>query len=123
MRAIRSKNTKPELAVRSLTHGLGFRFRLHRADLPGKPDLTFSRKRKLIFVHGCYWHGHGCRAVANPPKTNREYWVNKIAYNRERDRTNGGKLRAAGWRILIIWECELKDTMKVAGKIRQFLRD
>src|SRR4051794_17406249 len=85
MRAIRSKNTKPELAVRSLVHRLGFRFRLHCPNLPGKPDLCFPSKGKLIFVHGCYWHGHGCRAVAKPPETNRDYWVNKIANNVARD--------------------------------------
>lgn len=88
MRAVRSANTKPEMIVRRMLHNAGFRYRLHRADLAGKPDLVFVSRRKVIFVHGCFWHGHGCKRGARVPKTNQNYWINKIERNRERDQKN-----------------------------------
>lgn len=122
MRRIRSKDTKPEMIVRSMVHKLGFRFRLHRRDLPGCPDLVFPSRRKVIFVHGCFWHGHTCPEVARTPKTNTEYWVQKIRGNIERDNRNQEKLKALGWRILVVWECETKIETKLARRICRFLK-
>lgn len=107
MAAVRGSNTKPELRVRRLLHGLGYRFRLHAADLPGKPDIVFLARRKVIFVHGCFWHGHDCARGARTPKTNRDYWVAKIARNRQRDARILSALDALGWRVLTVWECAL----------------
>lgn len=103
MSRIKSTNTKPEMIVRRGLHALGFRFRIHRKDLPGKPDLVLPRWRAAIQVHGCYWHGHHC--LGRSPKTNAEYWTGKISRNRERDARNIDALRKAGWRVLIVWEC------------------
>src|SRR5260221_9305804 len=122
MRAVKGKNTAPELAVRHLVHGLGYRFRLHRADLRGKPDLVFSGRRKVVFVHGCFWHGHLCTRGNRIPKANTDYWRAKIKRNRARDATNAIKLKAGGWRVLVIWECELKNLAVVRGLLSQFLR-
>src|SRR5579863_8250129 len=108
MRAIRSKGMRPELAVRSLAHKLGYRFRLHRKDLPGKPDLVFASRRKVVFVHGCFWHSHGCKA-AHIPKTNQEYWGPKLERNKTRDAKSIEALQAEGWRSLVVWECETCD--------------
>ncbi|MGI2036305.1 very short patch repair endonuclease [Rhizobium panacihumi] len=121
MRAVRSKDTKPELIVRRLVHSRGFRFRLHRKDLPGSPDLVFPRRRKVIFVHGCFWHGHDCARGVRQPKTNADYWVAKVARNRERDRRTQQLLFKAGWETCIIWECELKDLEVMQAKILAFL--
>ncbi|RUU25222.1 MULTISPECIES: very short patch repair endonuclease [unclassified Mesorhizobium] len=121
MALIRSVDTKPEMLVRRLAHRLGFRFRLHRKDLPGKPDLVFPGRRAAVFVHGCYWHGHGCKRGARMPKTNVDYWTAKIGRNRERDEANVAALEAAGWRVLVVWECELKDTDGLAGRLQGFL--
>lgn len=107
MSGIKGKNTKPELMVRSGLHRLGYRFRLHRKDLPGKPDLVFAKHRAVIFVHGCFWHYHDCH-LFKMPSTRREFWETKIGRNRERDREVQAALRAAGWRSLVIWECALK---------------
>lgn len=121
MRAIRSKDMRPELAVRSLVHKLGYRFRLHRKDLPGKPDLVFPSRRKVIFVHGCFWHSHqGCK-TAHVPKSNLGYWVPKLQRNQARDVTNVEKLHAGGWKSLIIWECEVKDEKRIRRDIPHFL--
>ncbi|MDR3566609.1 MAG: DNA mismatch endonuclease Vsr [Syntrophobacteraceae bacterium] len=120
MSLVRSKDTKPELRVRSLVHGLGYRYRLHRVELPGKPDLVFPSKRKIIFVHGCFWHGHDCR-LGRMPKSRIEYWQFKIANNRVRDRNVVKCLHEMGWQCLAIWECELRDHMKLAERIRKFL--
>jgi DNA mismatch endonuclease, patch repair protein len=121
MRAIRSKGMKPEMVVRRLAHSLGYRFRLHRKDLPGKPDLAFVGKRKAIFVHGCFWHQHpGCRE-GRPPSSNTGYWGPKLIRNVERDAQNEAALRAAGWDVLTVWECETAQTDQLAGKLRRFL--
>ena len=123
MSQIRSKDMIPELAVRSLTHRMGFRFRLHRKDLPGRPDLTLARHRAVIFVHGCFWHWHpdpDC-PIAGLPKTNIEYWTPKLTRTRERDLEHLSGLRELGWRALVIWECELRDPESVLDRIHRFL--
>jgi len=120
MRAIRSADMKPELAVRSLVHRLGYRFRLHRQDLPGRPDLVFPSRLKIIFVHGCFWHSHHCKS-AHVPKSNREYWLPKLRRNRLRDRRNLRRLGAMGWTALTIWECEIEDIAAVRKRVRSFL--
>lgn len=123
MRAVRSKNTKPELIVRRLAHSLGFRFRLHRKDLPGSPDLVFPGRKKLIFVHGCFWHGHDCARGNRQPKTNADYWIAKVERNRARDARALALLRQAGWHHLVLWECDLKDPAALAVRLGAFLED
>jgi len=120
MAAVKSKNTKPEMRVRRLAHALGYRFRLHRKDLPGSPDLVFASRHKIIFVHGCFWHGHDCARGARQPKTNAEYWRAKIARNVTRDSASQKALQAAGWDVLALWECELKSTV-LEDRLRAFL--
>ena len=109
MARVKSRNTAPERLVRRILTELGYRYRLHRADLPGKPDIAFIGRRKAIFVHGCFWHGHDCRRGARVPKANREYWVAKIARNRARDADAVARLEAMGWSALALHECELRD--------------
>lgn len=121
MQAVKSKDTAPELLVRSLAHRMGYRFRLHRKDLPGKPDLVFPGRRKAIFVHGCFWHGHDCARGARVPKSNRDYWTNKIARNRERDRAACAALAQSGWTYLILWECNLVNEKGLKAQVRRFL--
>ena len=122
MRRIRSKGMLPELAVRSLVHRMGFRFRLHREDLPGKPDLVFASRRKVIFVHGCFWHSHrGCK-TAHMPKSNLAYWKPKFERNQARDARNIEALRAAGWKSLVVWECEMKNEKNIRKRVAAFLR-
>lgn len=120
MRAIRSKGMRPELAVRSLVHRMGYRFRLHRTDLPGKPDLVFSSRHKVIFVHGCFWHSHDCR-LSHTPKSNGDYWGPKLERNRARDVLNAESLTIAGWKSLVVWECETSDSGGLAKRVRRFL--
>ena len=108
MRAIKSKNTSPERRVRSVAHSLGLRFRLHRRDLPGSPDLIFPRRKTALFVHGCFWHRHNNCLGATTPKTNTEYWNRKFQLNMKRDRETRRKLEDDGWKVLVIWECETK---------------
>lgn len=123
MRAIRSKDMKPELAVRHLVHGMGYRYRLHRHDLPGRPDLVFPGRRKVIFVHGCFWHQHaepGCK-LAHAPRSNLDYWEPKLARTQERDKANRAALEDTGWNVLAIWECEVKAAGGLANRVRQFL--
>jgi len=108
MSRIKGKDTKPEKAVRSLLHYLGYRFRLQRKDLPGKPDIVLPKYRTVVFVHGCFWHSHGCKD-SGIPKTNSEFWHEKLAKNKLRDGKNSLKLRELGWSVLVVWECELKD--------------
>jgi len=121
MRAVKGADTTPELAVRRLAHGMGYRFRLHRKDLPGKPDLTFPGLRKVIFVHGCFWHGHDCARGARVPVQNRDYWMRKVARNMERDRSVRSALQGLGWRSLVVWECEIKDLDRLRRELRRFL--
>ncbi len=121
MRAVKGADTKPELAVRRMVHAMGYRFRLHREDLPGKPDIVFPRLRKVVFVHGCFWHGHGCVRGDRPPKANAEYWRNKIARNSARDKANLAALEANGWAVAVIWECELKEPNRVRRRLARFL--
>ena len=120
MALIRSKDTKAELAVRRLVHRMGFRYRLHSGKLPGRPDLVFSRKRKVIFVHGCFWHSHKNCPKSRPPKSKLGYWVPKLESNRKRDTKNQRKLRRQGWQLLIVWECQVKN-VSIAHRIRHFL--
>jgi len=121
MRAVKGVNTTPELAVRRLAHSMGYRFRLHRKDLPGKPDLTFPRLRKVIFVHGCFWHGHDCARGARVPVQNRDYWMRKVARNLERDKDAQSALQRLGWKILVVWECEIKDQNRLRRALQRFL--
>jgi DNA mismatch endonuclease, patch repair protein len=121
MRAVKGVDTAPEMTVRRMAHALGFRFRLHRKDLPGKPDLVFPRLRKVIFVHGCFWHGHDCARGARPPKANADYWRAKIARNASRDAANMRSLKAAGWRACVVWECDLRKLEKVRRRLIRFL--
>jgi DNA mismatch endonuclease (patch repair protein) len=123
MRRVRGKDTVPELTVRRLVHRMGYRFRLHRKDLPGKPDLVFPRLRGAIFVHGCFWHRHpdlDC-PLARLPKSRLAFWAPKLAANRLRDIRNQAALSEAGWRILVVWECELSDKEQLENKVKVFL--
>jgi len=121
MRAIRKKNTRPELTVRKQVHALGYRFRLHRRDLPGSPDLVLARHQAVIFVHGCFWHQHaGCRH-SNIPRSRPEYWLPKLARNVRRDKEARARLQAAGWRVLTLWECELGDADMLRERLSEFL--
>ncbi len=121
MRAVKGRDTRPEMLVRRTAHALGYRFRLHRKDLPGSPDLVFPSRRKVVFVHGCFWHGHDCARGARAPKANAEYWSAKINRNVARDARVLVELRALGWEPLVLWECELKDHAALAGRLRQHL--
>ena len=121
MQAVKSENTGPELAVRRLAHSMGYRFRLHRKDLPGKPDLVFPRLRKVIFVHGCFWHGHDCARGVRVPVQNRAYWTKKIKGNKVRDEAVQAALTAAGWEVVVLWECEIRDQERLERHIRKFL--
>lgn len=121
MRRVRSTDTSPEMIVRKLTHSLGYRYRLHRKDLPGKPDLVFPGRKKIIFVHGCFWHGHQCKRGNRIPKKNREYWIKKISSNIVRDKQHLVELAESGWSVLVIWECETKDRETLKRRIVGFL--
>lgn len=123
MRRIQSKDTKPELIVRRLVFSMGYRYRLHRKDIPGKPDLAFLGRKKVIFVHGCFWHQHSspsCK-IAHLPKTNLSYWLPKLERNKRRDLNNEQALSDMDWKYLIVWECETKDNSLVQKKISKFL--
>ncbi|RDV08695.1 DNA mismatch endonuclease Vsr [Arthrobacter sp. RT-1] len=109
MAKIRSKDTKPEIKLRRFLHGAGYRYRLHDRRLPGRPDLVFSGRKKAIFVHGCFWHGHTCRIGARLPKTNVEFWADKRRANQERDRRQQVELEDRGWKVFVIWECEIES--------------
>ncbi len=124
MRAVKSRDTGPELAVRALVRELGYgrRYRLNGAALPGKPDLVFGATRKAVFVHGCFWHGHDCKRGARQPKDNAAYWRAKIARNATRDRASLKALRADGWAALVVWECELRADNALKLKLAAFLR-
>jgi DNA mismatch endonuclease (patch repair protein) len=123
MRAVKSRDSQAELSVRRMLHHAGFRYRLHVASLPGKPDLVFPSRRKAIFIHGCFWHLHkNCRA-ARRPSSNVEYWELKLKRNVERDKKNRKKLKALGWNTLVVWECELKNPDAVFSALMRFLND
>lgn len=122
MSRIKSKNTKPEITVRSLLHRLGYRFRLHKRDLPGCPDIVLPRYRKIILVQGCFWHGHLCH-LASMPKSNKAYWEAKIQANRDRDVRNLGALRVLGWNVLELWECEVRNRQELESCLLKFMRD
>lgn len=121
MRTVKSRHTEPEMKVRRLLHRMGFRYRLHKKDLPGKPDIVFGPRRKVIFVHGCFWHGHDCKRGNRMPVTNAAYWKSKIARNVERHGKHLADLGALGWSVLTLWECELKSESAIARRLRVFL--
>jgi DNA mismatch endonuclease (patch repair protein) len=121
MRAIRSAGMKPELRVRTAAHKVGYRYRLHRKTLPGKPDLVFVSRKKVIFVHGCFWHQHQNCVDGRMPKSNLRYWKPKLARNVERDAEHAAALAAAGWQCLVIWECETVDQRKLLRSLKRFL--
>lgn len=124
LRRVRARHTAPEITVRRMLHLLGYRFRVHGTDLPGKPDLVFPRRRKVIFVHGCFWHRHGCRKGRSTPNSNRQLWERKFAQNTNRDRRAKRLLRKNGWKSLVIWECHLRKTdyARLTERIRRFLQ-
>lgn len=123
MRRIKSGDMKPELAVRKLVHSFGFRYRLHRKDLPGSPDLVFPGRKAIVLVHGCFWHQHPNRNCldARAPKSNLDYWIPKLARNQERDAENIAALKSLKWRVLVVWECEVKTMEALARKLIKFL--
>ncbi len=121
MSRIKSKGTKPEVLVRRLLHGLGYRYRLHRAGLPGRPDMVFPSRRKVVFVHGCFWHYHPECDQARIPDTNRDYWLPKLTRTRARDARNSLALREKGWDVMTVWECQLKDIEAVTKRLVDFL--
>lgn len=122
MRAIKSRNTAPELLVRRLAHGMGYRFRVHRKDLPGTPDLVFPARRKAIFVHGCFWHCHDCGGGPRMPAHNRAYWKKKLTLNKKRDQAACAALTTLGWKVRVFWECELQNLKRTERNLRTFLR-
>lgn len=121
MRRIRSTNTRPEIIVRKIVYRLGFRYRLHVSNLPGKPDLVFRSRKKVIFIHGCFWHQHPACPEGRIPKSRKSYWVKKLAHNVARDRQHLASLAGEGWRSLVLWECELGDESRVVKRLRRFL--
>jgi DNA mismatch endonuclease, patch repair protein len=121
MSRIRSKDTRPELVVRSILHRLGYRFRLHRKELPGKPDIVLPKHHKVVLVQGCFWHGHSCR-LAHEPKSNEAYWSAKIAANRARDVRNIEAIKLLGWSVLELWECEVRRLEGIEEKLLVFLQ-
>lgn len=120
MSRVRSRDTKPELMVRRMVHKMGYRYRLHRRDLPGIPDLVFPSRRTIIFVHGCFWHGHACKR-ARLPRTHVVFWREKQSYNRVRDSANRRRLRRLGWKVTVVWECQLRDVLAVQKRLAAFL--
>jgi DNA mismatch endonuclease (patch repair protein) len=121
MQSIRGKNSRPELLVRRLVHSMGYRYRLHSRSLPGAPDLVFSSRRKVIFIHGCFWHRHRCRKGQSVPGTRRKFWIAKLEGNKKRDERKRRALRRLGWRSLVIWECQTKDVDRLTDRIVRFL--
>jgi len=121
MRRVKGRDTGPERLVRKALTGLGARYRLHRKDLPGSPDIVMAGRRLALFVHGCFWHGHDCARGARVPKANRDYWTAKVARNRVRDEAARAALEAAGWRVETLWECELKDEAALVVRLEALL--
>ncbi|MPS68789.1 MAG: DNA mismatch endonuclease Vsr [Novosphingobium sp.] len=125
MALIRSRDTKPEMIVRRLLHSLGFRYRLHAKELPGKPDVVFRSRRKVIFVHGCFWHRHddpACK-LARLPKSRLDFWIGKLEANRARDLANVEKLEKMGWKVAIVWKCELRDREQLGNRLERFITE
>lgn len=120
MQSVKGKDTKPEQTVRHLLHRLGYRYRLHSKSLPGHPDLVFSKRKKVIFVHGCFWHGHGCR-IGKLPKSRLDYWEPKIRSNQERDERTRRQIEAMGWKVMEVWQCQLSDSRFLETQLREFL--
>jgi DNA mismatch endonuclease (patch repair protein) len=118
MRLVRSKNTNPEMTARSLLHRLGFRFRLHRKDLPGNPDIVLPKYSTAIFVHGCFWHRHKGCPRASTPSTHQDYWIPKFKRTMERDRRNQKELKQLGWNVIVLWECELRELNQLAARLK-----
>lgn len=123
MRAVKSRDTSPEMKVRALLRAIAPGYRVHRAELPGKPDIAYVGRKRAIFVHGCFWHGHDCARGARAPKANAAYWRAKIDRNRARDARNLESLQALGWRAMVVWECELKDEAALRARLAAFLDD
>ncbi|WP_347258632.1 very short patch repair endonuclease [Methylocaldum sp.] len=123
MSLIRGTGSAPEIKLRRLVHGMGFRYRLHVKELPGKPDLVFPSKRAVIFMHGCFWHRHPDCKLARLPKSKLDFWKPKLEANKERDLRNQKELRSLGWRVLVVWECEIDNTERLSLIIREFLRE
>ena len=121
MSRVKSKDTKPEILVRSVIHRMGFRFRKNRVDLPGKPDIVLSKARKIIFVNGCFWHGHKNCKRASRPSSNKSIWSTKLDMNIQRDKKNIVLLKKQGWHILIIWQCQIRDEIRLMYRIKRFL--
>jgi DNA mismatch endonuclease (patch repair protein) len=121
MRRVKGRNTTPEITVRKALTKLGARYRLHRKDLPGNPDIVLPGRKLALFVHGCFWHGHDCARGSRVPKQNRDYWVAKVDRNRARDERTRGELEALGWRVETIWECDLKDTLAMERRLTALL--
>ena len=121
MRRVKGRDTAPELKVRRILWRLGARYRLHRKDLPGRPDIVLPGRKLVIFVHGCFWHGHDCARGARVPKANRDYWLGKVGRNRTRDVAARAALETKGWRVLVIWECGLRDEAGLEGLLRRAL--
>lgn len=121
MSKVRSKDTAPELLVRRLVFGMGYRYRLHVADLPGRPDIVLPGRKKIIDVRGCFWHGHRRCKYGNLPKSHKAFWTAKIVRNRERDKANARRLRIMGWQVLVVWQCELKNPEKARTKLYEFI--
>ena len=121
MRAIRGRDTRPEMFVRRLVHSMGYRYRLHGRGLPGRPDLVFASRKKVLFVHGCFWHRHRCKYGRVVPATRRRFWLEKLQKNVVRDRRVRRQLRALGWESLTIWECQLKQQDRLSNRMRSFL--
>lgn len=123
MASVHSKDTKPEIVTRSMLHAMGYRFRLHRKDLPGRPDIVFPSRRKVIEIRGCFWHRHSDPTCRNAvlPRTRTEFWKAKLSANVSRDNRNEAALSALGWEVLVLWECELRDRAKVSVRLREFL--
>jgi DNA mismatch endonuclease (patch repair protein) len=121
MGRVRSKNTRPEIAVRRVLHAMGYRFRLHRSDLPGKPDMVLPRRRVAVFVHGCFWHRHAGCALTRTPKSRVAFWTRKFDGNMRRDRAAKRALRCDGWRVLVIWECHVGNAARLENRIRTFM--
>jgi DNA mismatch endonuclease (patch repair protein) len=119
MGRVKQKDTEPEITVRKSLHAMGYRFRLHRKDLPGRPDIVLPKHKAVVFVHGCFWHGHSCNR-GRLPATNVDFWQDKIAKNRERDRKAVAQLESLGYRVLVVWECDTREAKTLNGKLERF---